>query len=120
MADDRPAPDSVVLAGEADCIRFFHDSIKPLHGRRVGLEYEMVLIDKLTSLAVPFFGHRSLSTLLGELVPRGWQPVLEGGLIVGLRREAASVGLEPGGQLEFSGSPHNLSLIHIYEPTRPN
>lgn len=125
MADDRPAPDSVVLAGEADCIRFFHDSIKPLHGRRVGLEYEMVLIDKLTSLAVPFFGHRSLSTLLGELVPRGWQPVLEGGLIVGLRREAASVSLEPGGQLEFSGSPHSdvapllSELVHFLGELRP-
>ena len=51
--------------------------------------------------------------------------MLEGGLIVGLRREAASVSLEPGGQLEFSGSPHNdvapllSELVHFLDELRP-
>ena len=40
----------------------------------------------------------------------GWDPVLEGGKIIGLEKDGANVSLEPGGALELSGAP--LETIH--------
>lgn len=54
-------------------------------------------------------------SILRELIQFGWQPVQENRIIIGLKREAASVSLEPGGQLEFSGAPHGDMLKLLAE-----
>ena len=35
----------------------------------------------------------------------GWQPMMEGDLIIGAQLDGQSVTLEPGGQFELSGAP---------------
>jgi glutamate--cysteine ligase len=40
----------------------------------------------------------------------GWDPVEEGGKLIGLVKDGANVSLEPGGQLELSGAP--VETIH--------
>eukprot|EP00903_Cladosiphon_okamuranus_P003321 g3319.t1 len=41
----------------------------------------------------------------------GWSPIEENGYLIGLKKDGASVSLEPGGQFELSGAP----LEHIHE-----
>ena len=40
----------------------------------------------------------------------GWESIIEGGHLIGLKKDGASVSLEPGGQFELSGAP--LESIH--------
>lgn len=91
-----------------DCIAYFHRHIKQKTSALIGLEYELILIDRATSLSVPFFGTRSLSSVFNGLLRYGYLPVHDDGLIVGLKRRATIISLEPGGQVEFSSSPLRL------------
>ncbi|RZI31275.1 glutamate-cysteine ligase family protein [Pseudomonas orientalis] len=91
-----------------DCVAYFHRHIKSRTSSLIGLEYELILIDRTTSLSVPFFGVRSLSSIFKGLLSYGYAPVHDDGLIVGLKRRATVVSLEPGGQMEFSSSPLRL------------
>ena len=47
------------------------------------------------------------------MVSLGWLPVLENGYLITLKKEKASITLEPGGQIELSGTP--LKNIHKIE-----
>jgi glutamate--cysteine ligase len=80
---------------------------------RVGTEAEKfgVLADTLVPL--PYEGERSVRAVLTALEELfGWFPEreYEGGAAIALRRGEASITLEPGGQLELSGSP--VGTIH--------
>ena len=60
---------------------------------------------------LPYDGDRSIRAVLEGLRDRhNWEPVLEGGHIIGLTKDGANVSLEPGGALELSGAP--LETIH--------
>ncbi|WP_291844885.1 glutamate--cysteine ligase [Maricaulis sp.] len=52
----------------------------------------------------------SVEKMLSGLTRFGWEPVREGGELIALKRNGASVTLEPGGQFELSGAP--LETIH--------
>jgi glutamate--cysteine ligase len=101
-----------------ECIDYFHQHIKPRTSALVGLEYELILIDKATFLSIPFFGLRSLSSILKGLLSYGYSPVYDNGLVVGLTRGATVVSLEPGGQVEFSSSPLRLVSDLVVELDR--
>jgi glutamate--cysteine ligase len=49
-------------------------------------------------------GQGGIRALLDGLQARGWAPILDGGNPIGLKRGAASISLEPAGQLELSGA----------------
>ena len=60
-------------------------------------------------------GERGIRVLLETLQDRfGWEPVIEDGNIIALRRQdcpkGGTISLEPGGQLELSGAP--LETVH--------
>ncbi|MEO8010205.1 MAG: glutamate--cysteine ligase, partial [Dokdonella sp.] len=57
-----------------------------------------------------FDGPHGIGALLEGLTRYGWERVEENGNLIALLRDAASVTLEPAGQLELSGAP--LSTIH--------
>ena len=64
---------------------------------------------------MPYDGPRGIRALLEGLIARfGWEPILEGDNIIGLKRPdgetGGTVSLEPGGQFELSGAP--LETIH--------
>ena len=48
--------------------------------------------------------------MLEGLLRFGWEPILDRGHPIGLKRGEASVSLEPGGQFELSGAP--LETLH--------
>lgn len=114
VAQDYIYTDKVAISSAEDCKQYFHNRVSPPDKKILGLEYELILIDKLTTLFVPYFGPRGLSKVLYELTQYHYEIIMDDGCIMGLRRDQTCVSLEPGGQLEFSSSPclsaHEISL----------
>ncbi len=78
---------------------------------RIGTEHEKFGYCTDSHLPLPYDGPRSIRAMLeGMRDAFGWNPVLEGGNIIGLEKDGANISLEPGGQLELSGAP--LENIH--------
>ena len=106
MADSSPA-----VRTEDDLLAPFHEACKPRSAWRIGTEAEKcgVYADGST---VPYEGDRGVRALLAELAKNGWEThrEVEGGAILALTKNDASITLEPGAQLELSGAP--LHTIH--------
>lgn len=83
---------------------------KPKDQWRIGTEHEKIgfCLEKKTPL--PYEGDCSIKAMLEGLQRFDWEPVVEGGHLIALKRDGASVSLEPGGQLELSGAP--LERVH--------
>src|SRR5690348_11669972 len=86
-----------------DLLSIFHQAIKPASEFRVGAEMEKfgVLED---GAPIPYEGEVGVRAILEQLVEKGWKPEREseGGPLIALLRDGASVTLEPGSQLELS------------------
>ena len=77
---------------------------------RIGTEHEKIGFCNAKKLPLPYDGPCSIKAMLEGLQRFDWAPVTEGGNLIALKRDGASVSLEPGGQLELSGAP--LENIH--------
>jgi len=113
MTQDEHASPEPPLTGIDDLLAPFHESIKPEERFRVGTEAEKIGLLEATWAPVPFEGPSSVSRVLTLLAERfGWQGEREheNAPIIALRKDNASVTLEPAGQLELSGAP--LRTIH--------
>lgn len=90
----------------------FHEAEKPRERWRIGTEAEKVGITR-DGAPVPYAGERGVHAVLQAIAARfGWEEdrEVEGGPLIALRRDDASITLEPGAQLELSGAP--LATIH--------
>jgi glutamate--cysteine ligase len=92
-----------------DLLEPFHSACKATSEFRVGTEAEKFgwLVHERAPL--PFAGEVSVQSVLSKLAERfGWQPEREhaAGEVIALLRDKASITLEPAGQLELSGAPH--------------
>jgi len=99
-----------------DLLSIFFDALTPPDLWRVGAEAEKIGLLSDTGAPLPYVGPRSVSAVLDALSDvYGWFPEreFEDGPVIALRRGEASITLEPGGQLELSGSP--FSSIHHTE-----
>jgi glutamate--cysteine ligase len=77
----------------------------------VGTEHEKIGLWTPELRPVPYEGGRGIAAVLQAVAEAdGWRPVREGPNVVALRKDQASITLEPGGQLELSGAP--LRTIH--------
>ena len=105
-----PAADARVHT-VSDLVSHFHRGNKSPTQLRVGLEHEKigVALDPDGGVRpLPYDdadGRPQIRDLLHGLTAAGWQPVHEGQHVIALRRDGASVTLEPGGQFELSGRP---------------
>jgi glutamate--cysteine ligase len=96
-----------------DLLLPFHEAMKPKEQWRIGAEAEKFGVMADTGQALLYDQAPGVLTVLSALQERfGWKPMVEreGGPLIALERDHASVTLEPGGQLELSGAP--LSDIH--------
>ncbi|NNE56861.1 MAG: glutamate--cysteine ligase [Hellea sp.] len=75
---------------------------------RIGTEHEKIGFCLEEYTPIPYKG--GIQTILEKLQRFDWQPVYEGDNVIALKRDDASVSLEPGGQLELSGAP--LETVH--------
>ncbi|MFO1507054.1 MAG: glutamate--cysteine ligase [Lysobacterales bacterium] len=83
---------------------------KPAARWKIGTEHEKFVFRTDDLRPPPYEGERGIGALLKGIAGCGWNPVEENGNVIALSRGAASVTLEPAGQLELSGAP--LDTIH--------
>lgn len=91
----------------------FHEAIKPRARFRVGSEAEKLGLVVDTLRPVAFDGPSGIGAVLSALATGyGWSAERErdGGSVISLLRDDASITLEPAGQLELSGAP--FATIH--------
>jgi glutamate--cysteine ligase len=98
--DDRP------LGGLADLVSVFESAEKPAERFRIGVEAEKFGVHAPTGAPISYDGERSVTRIFAALEKVGWLPERESetGPVVALRRNGASITLEPGSQLELSGA----------------
>jgi glutamate--cysteine ligase len=93
-----------------DLVRYLAEGSKPKSEWRIGTEHEKFVYDLRTRKPLPYEGMPGIRVLLEGMRRFGWEPVTEGGNIIGLSQNGAAISLEPGGQFELSGPP--LASVH--------
>ncbi|MFM2148263.1 MAG: hypothetical protein RLZZ187_569 [Pseudomonadota bacterium] len=83
---------------------WFAAGSKPRGAWRIGTEHEKFGFRR-SDLAAPPYAPDGIRAMLEGIAAKGWEPILDGGQPIGLKRGPASVSLEPGGQFELSGAP---------------
>ena len=107
MADNN----SPLITGKDQLIAFHASGARAPQDWRIGTEHEKFGF-RLDDLRPPVYeGENGIGALLKGLTRFGWQPVEEGGNIIALLRDDASITLEPAGQFELSGA--QLENIHL-------
>src|SRR5687768_423588 len=123
MSLDTARPLEQPVSGSDDLISYFRGAEKPRGEHRVGLEHEKLLFDAATGAPVPYEGARGIGALL-EALGQSYVPFRErpDGPIIALQRGDSTISLEPGGQLELSGTAarsarevHGENLGHLEE-----
>lgn len=100
------------ISGKAELVEWMEAGCKPKSDWRIGTEHEKFGFIRDGNRPLSYAGTASVQAMLEGLRDRfGWAPIEEGGHLIGLKRNGASVSLEPGGQFELSGAP----LEHIHE-----
>ncbi len=111
---DSNAPNDVPIKSFDDLLAIFHSAEKPASEFRCGAEMEKFGVDRTTGAPIQYDGDRGVLRILERLATRfNWRPEreTEGGPIIALYRDGASVTLEPGSQLELSGA----ALLTVHE-----
>lgn len=106
-----PAPNPEPITTKAQMIDHLAEGSKPRADWRVGTEHEKIGFSTADNLPLPYDGPCSIKAMLEGLQRFDWKPVHESGHLIALKRDGASVSLEPGGQFELSGAP----LEHIHQ-----
>ena len=102
--------DSPRITGKDQLIAFHASGARAPQDWRIGTEHEKFGF-RLDDLRPPAYeGENGIGALLRGLTRFGWQPVEEGGNVIALLRDGASITLEPAGQFELSGA--QLENIH--------
>jgi glutamate--cysteine ligase len=102
-SDPTPITSARQLAG------WFAAGSKPRADWRIGTEHEKFGFRR-DDLSPPPYEPGGIRAMLDGLAALGWEPILDRGNPIGLKRGDASVSLEPGGQFELSGAP--LATMH--------
>ncbi len=78
----------------------------------IGTENEKIIYDTASYDAVEYDSAKNGMAPIFERLQNdyGWQPDIEAGKVIGLRKDGASISLEPAGQFELSGAP--LKNLH--------
>ena len=102
------------IRSKEELLQYFHRGSKPRERWRVGTEYEKVAVNARDGSAIPFSGPAGVETILKRLADRfGYEPEDEEGRVLALKEAAASITVEPGGQIELSGEQcENIHCAH--------
>ncbi len=100
---------SPIIESKSQMIERLAGGSKPKDQWRIGTEHEKIGFCLKENTPIPYTG--GIQTILEKLQRFDWAPVYEGDNVIALKRDNASVSLEPGGQLELSGAP----LEHVHQ-----
>lgn len=108
----RDTSDTTPIENKASLVHALERGCKPRADWRIGTEHEKFGFYHDGHRPVPYAGDRGIEAILKGLEQLiGWEPIMDGGAIIGLAApEGGAISLEPGGQFELSGAP--LSSIH--------
>ncbi len=98
------------IESKAQLIASIADGCKPRKEWRIGTEHEKFGYRLKDHTPLAYEGSNGVKALLEGMQRFGWQPVMEGENIIGLRMGSGAISLEPGGQFELSGAP--LKTVH--------
>ncbi len=94
-----------IIDNKNQLIKYFEDGCKPKKLWKIGTEHEKFGFIKKNLKPLPYDGDCSILKVLKGLIETfGWIPIEENKFIIGLKKGAANISLEPGGQLELSGA----------------
>lgn len=96
--------------GFQDLSDWFRSGIKPKTEWGIGTEHEQFLYNRKDFTRLGYDTQPGIRSVLEEMQKEGWEPVLEGGHLIALSKNGATITLEPGGQFELSGA--NLTTVH--------
>src|SRR5690625_3659223 len=91
------------ITNQRQLVEFLETGGKPKSRWRIGTEHEKFLFRLADLRPVPYEGETGIGAFLEAMTAFGWEPLLEDGRPIALQRGAATVSLEPSGQLELSG-----------------
>jgi glutamate--cysteine ligase len=109
----RDQVDLTPIERRAELIEWIAQGAKPKPQFRIGTEHEKFAFKLEGHHPVPYDGRRGIRALLeGMELLLGWQPIVEGGNIIGLSdvTGGGAITLEPGGQFELSGA--QVETVH--------
>jgi glutamate--cysteine ligase len=114
----RDLSDATPITSRAELVQWIAAGEKPLSAFRLGTEHEKFPFYRSDLAPVPYDGSTigrpgGIKQLLeGMSSMLGWEPILDGGNIIGLAdvTGGGAISLEPGGQFELSGAP--LETLH--------
>jgi glutamate--cysteine ligase len=98
------------ITDKAQLIASLEAGCKPPEAFRIGTEHEKFAFRRADLKPLTYEEPGGIGDLLTALQEFGWAAVYEGENVIALKRDGASITLEPGGQLELSGAP--LETIH--------
>jgi glutamate--cysteine ligase len=103
---------SPIIENKTQLVEHIASGAKPKADWRIGTEHEKFGFYTDSLKPVPYDGDRGIRALLEGLAAKyGYERGVEGGHIIALKADGASITLEPGGQFELSGAP----LEHIHQ-----
>jgi len=107
MSLDREQPEVQPVSSVEELTGFFRAAERPKVNHQVGLEHEKFIYPRTAVLPVPYEGPSGIGALLTSLARKGYQPFRESPEqpVIALTRGTSTISLEPGGQLELSGTP---------------
>jgi glutamate--cysteine ligase len=68
----------------------------------IGTEFEHILLYKDSLKSVAYNDEKGITSVFGQLQPKGWEPIFENQQVLGAARNGDMITLEPGGQVEIS------------------
>ncbi|HQS83588.1 MAG: glutamate--cysteine ligase [Alphaproteobacteria bacterium 16-39-46] len=107
MSSFRETSPLLFLTRPSELKDYFEKGKKTLSSLRVGLEHEKFVFEANSLQRVPYGTENGLSALFKDFLTVGWEGIYENTALIGLKKEGVLLTLEPGGQLEFSSSPHS-------------
>ncbi|TQF77611.1 glutamate--cysteine ligase [Elioraea sp. Yellowstone] len=102
--------DATPITSVRDLAEYVAGGAKPRAAWRIGTEHEKFAFRRRDLSPPPYDAPDGIRALLEGHMARGWQPALDNGNVIGLRKDGANISLEPGGQFELSGAP--LATLH--------
>jgi len=115
MSTKVAGPQGPTVSTRDELVAYLQAGSKPASEWRIGTEHEKFGFYRRGHGPVPYDGGRGIRALLEGMKHRFcWEGVVERGNIIALQRpdcpKGGVISLEPGGQLELSGSP--LATVH--------
>jgi glutamate--cysteine ligase len=95
--------DTTPITSVRQLAEYLEAGCKPASRHTIGTEHEKFGFAKW-SLASPPYEPGGIRAMLEAIGQDGWEPIVDHGHVIGLKKGPASVSLEPAGQLELSGA----------------